>query len=471
MKHKHNWKKLAEKANKYIAQTGFPFSSRQALADFLEVPVSSVKDAFYRGDLNEKLVGFNPVEESDFPTDTPEVVYDGNTATAKFAGAERLTVEDMLELGGIDKGKYRISKVRENAWTMGRKGVVKSLEYVDGRVSGNINDSGGISKAYMWQMEVTLERIDRIAITPVMRPIELPYINTDRFTVKQNDFGGDSVLFWSDTHFGYNGARPVHARRFISALIWIAQEFLPRHNVHGGDVLDLPGEWSSFTAFPEEMRMTQNSAIEASYVFSQMRPYSDEFVVIEGNHDFRMRRALAKNMSEAYELKPVHDLDGYALMSIPRLLGFEQLDIQWYAEYERNPLYIIGDAGFAHGAKSSSGVAKTVASLGNRTVHTLFFGHIHDYELGLGYDRWTDSEYYIASPGSCCTRLAPGAKNDSNWTIGAFLIHLDSDGVVMNVEHIRQLPDGRIIFRGKLIEPESYVPGLNKAFNGTGYEF
>jgi hypothetical protein len=345
-------------------------------------------------------------------------------------------------------------------WQMGRKDRKVDLTWNDGRMDGTVQDDGNIRKTYLYRLDVKLARRKRIAVKAVLSPIEVKSEPIEKVDWPYEGKRQTKVLFIADPHFGLrrrNGELiPIHHRAFVGSLMNVAQTVLPDIVIWNGDVLDL-ADWSSFDTEPELMYNTQLAGMELAWVLSQFRRIAKTQAVIEGNHEIRLKKAIVKNFKASYQLKPVHDMDGDSLMSIPRFLGLKELDTVWADGYPEAHVKV-GSVKFEHGSIVRKGSAKTISAMMTEAAGDRFFGHIHRFELATKYVEDLGRSIWVGSPGCACDKNeTPGANASHNWQLGAFLIHIN-DGVVSGVEHIRRPADGATNFRGFEIAEFDYLP-------------
>ena len=465
MTKKYDWKGLNEiLLNEFKKYEGF-----NTVAERLGIPYGTVYDAFERGDLSMDLIEGHTQDVYRDHEERPEVVEfreRGNTAILKFKSAEPLTSEEACELAGIDMEVWRIENQEVGMWQVGRKNKKIDLTWTDGKMDGEVHDSGEIKKEYLYRLSVTLARRKRIAVKAVLSPIE---VKSEPMSATELPYGGKlqtKVLFICDPHFGLRRRDgdliPIHHRQFIGTLMKVAQTVLPDYVVWNGDVLDL-ADWSSFDTEPELMYNTQLAGMELAWVLSQFRRMAGRGqVVVEGNHEVRLKKAIVKNFKASYELKPVNELDGDSLMSVPRFLGMKDLKTVWIDGYPEASVKI-GNVRFTHGNVVRKGSAKTISALMTEAAGDKFFGHIHRFELATKYVEDLGRSIWVGSPGCACDkRETPGANANYNWQLGAFLIHIDDD-VVSGVEHIRRSVDGPTTFRGFDIQEFDYLADYLKS--------
>lgn len=451
---KHNWETLREEA-----EAEGPYGSIAAMASQLGLPYGTVYDALKRGDLPAEQI----IEAAEIGSDSQKngltFDEDGNEATLKFRGAEPLSKDEVLALAKVDTNEWKVTDTRFNLWQVGRKHTIKDLRIKSGTMSGSIMDDGEIKKEYLYQIEVKLTRIKRIAVKPVIKPVEVNFTSRS-YSVSKRHCVFKSILFVTDPHFGFRRQldgelTPMHHRKFLSGVLGVAAMTRPDVVLWAGDMLDM-ADFSSFKTEPELLFNVQLAGIETSWLLSQFGETCDRQIVLEGNHDERLNRALIQNMKSAYQIRPVDELDGPPLMSVPRFLGLSGLDIEWVGGYPDSQVRI-GSIKFMHGKIARKGSAKTVGAMIDSAACSKIFGHIHRYELASKYIADTDEEVFVGSPGCACERTqVPGAGLEANWQLGAFFITIFNDGSVANIEHIRGDKYGEVLFRGEHIVTDNY---------------
>lgn len=373
---------------------------------------------------------------------TEDVIFevDGNEARAKYDAALPLSPSEALAVAQVDLDIWTPVKVRANMWQMGRKKKYVDLDIVDGVMTGIVEDLGTLHKEYLYQIEVKLERVERIAVRPVLQPIHISNdVKVPFQETHQNVDGLKKILFITDPHFGFRTEPfedPVafHDRTFLSDLLAICEFEFPDYVIWGGDTLDLT-DFSRFPNDPAVINKTQYAALEAAWVINQFGLYSVRQVILEGNHDVRMEKALSQNFAAAYQLKPVHDLTGAPLMSVERLMGYDQHPGITYAKGYPDSYFDIGNVCFEHGNIVRKGHGTTASAMMKERTKTTFFGHIHRYEK-VSRPNGENGYIHMATPGCACRRqYVPGANRHSAWTEGAFLITMDR-GEVRTIEEI-----------------------------------
>lgn len=445
----HNW----DDVNKSMIDNG-PYDSLAAAAKDHDIATSTVYSAYRRGDLEyERIINTaNEAEAVDFNVK-------GNDAVLKFKTGEPMSAEDVMDLAGVDEDEWKIEDYEITLWQVGAKSVVKDLTYEHGKATGIIKSDGGLTKEYLYRIRVKLTRRVRIAVKAAIQPIEMarrPYVQLPL----RKEATGTTTLFIADPHFGFvrgdYGLHAIHHRQFLASLLTIAQEVQPTRVIWNGDILDL-ADFSSFATSPDQLHHTQLAGIELAWVLEKFGSSTERQIILEGNHDIRLSKALIKNMTAAYGLRPVHDIGGEDLMSVPRFLGLDRIGVDWIGGYPDSRLKV-GGATFEHGNVVRKGSGRTASSIIDGLASSRFFGHIHRMELAQRYVPDLGHNIYAGSPGCACRwQFAPGATSESNWQLGAFLI--THSGIrVSSVEPITRQPKRGTFFRGESYSDWDYLP-------------
>lgn len=387
----------------------------------------------------------------------------GNEAILKYKAALPLTPEEAAIIGGVDLDIWEIDTPRINMWQMGRKDKHVNVTWKKGVMTGHVEDTGGIHKEYLYQVEVKFTRKQRIAVGAVLEPVIIRSRKTKLRKKQVSNNKGEVVqaIFITDPHFGFRidpFSAPIafHNRIFLSDLLAIATTLGVDYIIWGGDILDL-ADFSRFPTEPAIVQKTQLAGIEAAWLLNRFSSVVHEGQkVIEGNHDIRMPKAMLKNFSEAFELRPVHDLDGERMISVPRFLGFDQRDdIEWIGDYP-NGCFDLGDGRFMHGDIARKGSFATVQTIIREVAKTTYFGHIHRYEKASRWVDGIDQLIEVGCPGCACLReYTPGSKKNANWNNGAFVITM-KDGVLQPAEDILHR-NGETYFRGVRYKGDNYL--------------
>jgi predicted phosphodiesterase len=381
---------------------------------------------------------------------------------SSLKGSEITTLDQLLEYCNVDLEEWKIDRYIVNNWHMGRKDKQVSMRWIDGVVvEGELEDSGKIHKEGLTQVKVWLVRRNPVPINPTIQSVSFSF--DYQTPTSKKTFYDHSALIIPDTQFGftsdpyskYRKLVPFHDRRVLDIALQILQEIKVSKVIFLGDMLDLP-DWSDkFLRSPEFVRHTQPAIIEASWWLSKFRQEAQDadIDVIEGNHDKRLRDAIAKHVPWAYGLRSADAVESFDAWSIPNLLGFDNLDIDWYGGYPNNEVWLgNGHTRVIHGNTVSAGAGMTASKIARESHVNTIFGHIHRREFAtnnLRYAEGTD-HVYAFSPGTACKidGTVPGSTLKSVWQQGLALVRYDIfDSVPFQIpvtEGVGYLYDGTV---------------------------
>lgn len=200
---------------------------------------------------------------------------------------------------------------------------------------------------------------------------------------------------------------PMHDEAAMSVALQIMRFIRPDSVVNLGDFIDLP-EWSSkFLVLPEFVLTTQPSVDRAHRFLAEQRAVvGDEakIVLIGGNHDDRLPKAVARNAMAAMRLKQANMPNSFPVLSLPFLLRLEELKISYLGAYPasrykiaeggegQTPLYAI------HGERLD------VVKVAKNERQSFVQGHIHRISVhSETYEVADAMEQVVAfSPGCLC---------------------------------------------------------------------
>lgn len=388
------------------------------------------------------------------------------------ARSDRITSLDELLAGcKVDLNVWEVEHWIANTWEGYRKAETRSLSWESGRIeSGQIEDTGGITTATLYQIKAWLVRKQPIAIEPMITPVTLSPIPF-RVT-NHNQFDIQKTLIIPDVQIGfrYNAKRqlvPFHDRLALSLVLQLVERITFDNIVILGDFLDLP-DWSDkFIREPDFQQLTQPAIEEAAWILWQLRSKQPgaRIAYLEGNHEERLRDSIAKRLPEAYHLRPAGlDID-YKAWSIPHLLGLEEMGIEWVGDYPDGVVWL-GD-----NLRAIHGMSLSAEKMVNNTDVSTIFGHIHRYDassraIHTRYGPRTVTAYCPGFLGKLDGSV-PGVKAEQRWTQGMGIIH-HAGNDEPSVEHL-PISNGRMLFGGSVYEGEDYTNALNEL--GTAWRF
>ena len=379
------------------------------------------------------------------------------------------TLDQLLDAGQVDLDVWRVERWVLNKWPVGAKAEQKDLTFTNGVMDG-YTKSDGLTVAQLFQVKAWLVRKDPIPLFPTVQPIQCNPIIPDLSRPQVE--GIKHVLVFGDLQIGFSrdlrnaGLSPFHDRCAMDLCVRLAAIQQPETIVFLGDLLDMT-EWTDrFLRMPEFTECTQPALVEAFHWFSRLRamcPHS-RIVILEGNHDRRMKTAIVTHLRAAYDLRAADELDLPPAMSLPRLLALASLGIEWIGGYPDNEFWLSDAIRCVHGdvAQTPGGTSKTIAW---NSDYTTIYGHIHRREWVERNKNSRDgvTEVGAFSPGCLChiDGRVPGHSKNHGWQQGAATVEYSDD--LFNITPIR-FKDGRCIYRGRMFTGEDSIESLNECY-------
>lgn len=365
--------------------------------------------------------------------------------TIKYSGRQK-TLDELLSELDIDRSIWEVSNVTYNEWDGMRP-----------------NDQGLIR---LHQIKVSFRRIKLVTNYEIPAAISI-YLNSQT-TKKPQKIKSKSIktaLVLPDMQVGFRRnmvtgeLTSIHDRKAMDVALQIARYIKPDRIVLLGDNLDLPQE-SKYPTGPEFFFTTQAAAVELAWWLAQFRDIDPtmEIDYIAGNHDIRAEKALMMNAISAYGLKSVDDLNGPPLLSIPKLLGLDKLNITYHPNYPHGKVVLNDNLVCIHGETAKSESGATVSAVVKDTRVSVIQGHIHRYEVATktlwGAD---DTAYmYTAASFGCLCKIdpgaVPGAKAYQNWQQGVGIVYYEETGLQQFRQEFVPIINGRSILQFEVFE-------------------
>lgn len=263
---------------------------------------------------------------------------------------------------------------------------------------------------------------------------------------------------------------PFADEKAIDVALRILTSVKPDKVILLGDLLDLSA-WSKYEQRPEYATQTQEAIIQAHILLATIRKLAPqaEIIVMAGNHEARMEKALLRNAQAAYGLKRADQPEGWPVMSVPYLCAFDTLDVKYVDGYPASRYWINERLQVRHGNIARPGGKTAVAVSNDERVSTIF-GHIHRIEsqfktVNVYGGARTNASYAI---GALC-RLdghVPSTKsgfnldgqpveNWENWQAGFAVVNYQDGDSPFSVEqvYINTLSGYETNYRGKVFTP------------------
>lgn len=282
--------------------------------------------------------------------------------------------------------------------------------------------------------------------------------------------GWKTAVILPDPQIGFRrqedgSLEPFHDTRAMDVALSVLAEVRPDVVVNLGDTLDLP-EWGKFTKEPGFYFTTQ-ATLDAAHLFlaNQRAIVPDaKIYLLEGNHDFRMTRAILDNAVAAFGLRQANVPESWPVMSIQHLLRLDELGIEYVGGYPAGEVWINDNLVCIHGTKVRSN-GSTAASVVTDERVSVIFGHVHRVEFQSRTHRMRTGplKTYAATPG-CLSRIdgaVPSVKSGidafgrplqtwENWQQGMGVVTFE-EGDGRHVLELVPINDGSAVFRGQPI--------------------
>ena len=221
---------------------------------------------------------------------------------------------------------------------------------------------------------------------PVVQPAA-PVVVNFSYRLSPRQTSRDKVaLILPDPQIGYRHYMdtgtfdPFHDESAINVAMQIAADLQPDLVVWLGDYLDL-APFSHFEQEPTFASTTQKAIDYGHSLLSQLRVLvpNAKTVVMEGNHDKRLQTMVMRNAMEAFGLKRANELGAWPVLSVPHLLRFDELEVEYVGAYPAGSFWINERLKCIHGQTVRSGGSTALAVANEERVSTIF-GHIHRIE-------------------------------------------------------------------------------------------
>ena len=364
------------------------------------------------------------------------VYINDNVATGKAP-----TLEELLKKFDISEDDWKVTNFKVNQWDVSAK------EEIDGKISWNTHTN--------YQARATLVR--KIPVKCDFPVVQGANIEPIKFNIKipKRDLKVDVVL--PDAQVGFKKdfntgeLAPLHDLKAIAVATEIVKEIRPNRLILLGDMLDLP-DWSThFVRSPEFYFTTQPSLDWLASWISELRPYCNEMVYIEGNHEKRMIDSIVQNTIQAYGIKPANEPDVPPILSVPYMLGLHKMGVEYVGNYPHGEFYINDNLVCIHGNKVGPKSGQSIMKMLDSPRISVIQGHVHRLEMGHK-TVWTHGQpkiYQAISLGTLARidGIVPGGGTRYNWQQGFGIVEYDKER--FQVDSIG-IYDGKAIFKGKL---------------------
>lgn len=288
--------------------------------------------------------------------------------------------------------------------------------------------------------------------------------------------GWKRAFIFPDIQVGYRQLRnakdelyldPFHDEVALSVAMAVLKAARPDIVVFLGDCLDFPmlGKFIQEQSFQTTMKDALNRFHRLLALVRALLPHA-RIVVLEGNHDLRLPKAILTNAMWAFGLTRANAPQDWPVLSLPHLCWFDDLNIEYASGYPANTFWINQNLacihGFLTGNKTKSAASRVVE---DERVSTIF-GHVHSIELRQKTRQVYQGQRtnFAASPGCLCRidGAVPSVKGGidlwgrpllsfENWQQGAAIVTFEPDGDRHNYEQL-SIFGGTAIWRDRMFD-------------------
>ena len=382
----------------------------------------------------------------------------GNYAVLDYRGEENpKTLDELLKSCNVDTDIWKVDRYVVNKWETAMK----------------TNDA--IVHRPLFQVKAWLVRIKPVEVEfPHVVPIApINFKKPKEKPKKPNKF--KKALIIPDAQFGFRKdintgvLDPFHDRKALDCVLQVAELEKPDTIIYLGDMLDLP-EWSDkFLVSPEFFFTTQPAINELHWWTKEFRQHCDKMIYIEGNHELRMSKAIARNIIAAYNLKPANEPKKIQ-MTISTLLALDDLDVEYCGPYPAGEYWLNDNLRVSHGTIARKGNADTVKAILAQARNSEIVGHIHRHEMAQKtvHPRKGIRTYVAYSPGTIARiepNIVPAFSARNDWQQGfAIVNYQDKNGLFQIVPH--SIHNGVTLYNGEVLKARKpIISKLKKKLN------
>lgn len=286
-------------------------------------------------------------------------------------------------------------------------------------------------------IEAPAVHIGRRILDSEVRPLAIDLPPATTATVVRE--GVITALVYSDTH------SPNEDESTTAVIRGIARDLQPSLIGHLGDLLDCYS-LSRFDKDPKRLYTLQDEINLARIHLARMREASpaSRFILLEGNHEDRLRRTLwnaEQSASVLLHLDLVRDMATW-----PTLLGLDQLGIEWVPSQGQARASFLPKFILKHGTIVRKKSAYTAAGELEKYGRSGASGHTH--RLGAHWHNDHNGAHVWIETGCTCITL-PEYVEDPDWQAGCVVLSFDQETGAVGVEPV-EIRNGRAVWRGNV---------------------
>ncbi len=374
---------------------------------------------------------------------------------AKKANERLGKIADLLERSGIDPADVgKVQQIKLSEWSAFHKDDETGEAVITPMSGASIVLSPEWADGPQWPV------VDRAA----QAPISLPKLSKRKTKTKR-------AVILPDVQFGYRRdidtaeLDPFHDEQAIAAALKVVQAVDPDLVINLGDFLD----FATFGTFEQEagFAMTVQPALDRAHRFlaeiAIAAPQAKQ-VLLEGNHDRRLQRAIVRNAMAAFGIRKANAPDTWPVLSVPYLLRLDELNVEYVGGYPAGIYWINDRLACIHGSKVRSSGSTAALVVDDERVSTIF-GHVHRIELAYKTRRVRAGARtsLAASPGTLARidGAVPSTKGSTdplgrpvpaveNWQQGVGVVTYEEGDRPFALELV-PIFDGEVTFRGETL--------------------
>ena len=370
------------------------------------------------------------------------------------ARKESLKFADLVERSGIDLDDIaRINKV--NCW----QGF-----YKDADGEAHLVDMVGVQLTPNWSDGPAWPVVAQAAPVKLQKPPNKGQNEAGRWR---------AAVILPDVQIGYRRLRsatgewfmdPFHDEKAMACALQIVAEVHPELVVLLGDFLDLPAQ-SKYIQEQSWASTTQDALDRGHRFLAEIRALvpDAEIVVLEGNHDLRLPRSIQVNAAASFGLQRANLPASWPVLTLPHLLRFEELAVQYVEGYPANEFWINDNLVCIHGRLTGNATRSAASRVVDDERVSTIFGHVHTVEIRHKTRRVRDGRKhsFAASPGCLCRidGAVPSVKSGldqlgrplvsyENWQQGVGVVTFEPGNGRFDLEMVN-IFDGSAMFRGR----------------------
>jgi hypothetical protein len=404
----------------------------------------------------------NPLKDIDPKVAAEKVLEVGRSQAAKHFGVNESTFRDYLyrndlptkrapktgEKAGISIKDNQTAEITSEASPDSSDPekliIERGLDPAEWEFAGmTVNEWDGVSGETMRQLKVNIKRKNPIDF---IEPARINGPKRRKPTKREKADNGKAVLI-GDHH------APFYDEEMLESTLSLLADVKPKKGIHIGDLGDHP-ETSRHRHNPAWKASTQRSVNSSYDVLDALTNASPdtEWVLINGNHEDRLRNYMIDFAREIYGVTQAHG--DMSVISIPHLLRLDELGVEFVGDehttYEYAKVKLNQNLAAVHGHLAVKDSGKTAYKLLDHYGHSVMCGHTHRQGHVFKTIRDIDDNPEILTAAeigcACIIKEGIGYAPQSDWQQGLAVVDL-FDNDLFNID-LATFIDGQLLYRG-----------------------